>query len=321
MNLLILSFLFLNPLLSFFISQDASPSLAPFLVKNAEFLSSFDFKLPLSENAFLAAELLLPVSPIRDWNIEEPKILARAALVFDTGNRTILFQKDNILESRPIASLTKLMTAIVALENAKETKIFQVSKNAVAQEGEMGNLAVDEKITLKNLLYIMLMTSSNDAAQTIAENIEQNFPADSKQNFVDLMNQKAKTLGLKKTSFKDSSGLDPTNFSSAWELVKIMEETLKQPLLSRIMQTKEIDVFSADKKIKHHLESTNKLLGHLPDIVGGKTGYTEEAGNCMILAAKSPKNEGIIISVVMDSPDRLLESETLINWTKKAYLW
>ncbi len=268
----------------------------------------------------MASGLLLPVSPLRDWNVEEPKILARAALVFDTKNRSVLFQKDNILEARPIASLTKLMTAIVALENAKETDIFTISQNAVVQKGEMGNLAVGEKITLKNLLYLMLVASSNDAAQAIAENISS--PAtDSGQIFVGLMNQKAKALGLKNTSFKDSSGLDPSNFSTAWELTKIMEEVLKNPLLSKIMQTPKITIFSVDKKFRHQIESTDKLLDRVPEILGGKTGYIQEAGNCMILAVKSPQNGGIIISVVMDSPDRLLETETLINWTKKAYLW
>jgi len=309
---LIAGLLFLNPLLSFLIQKDVSPSQAPFLTKKSEFLFSADFKLPLSENAFLASQLLLPVSPIRDWNVANPKISAVAALVFNTENQIVLFQKDNILAPRPIASLTKLMTALVALENAKETDVFTISQNAVAQEGEMGNLVPGEKITLKNLLYIILVTSSNDAAQAIAENIP---------SFVDLMNQKAQTLDLKNTSFKDSSGLDPANFSSAWELVKIMEEVLKNPLLSKIMQTQKITVFSADKKIKHSIESTDKLLGRVPDVIGGKTGYTEEAGNCMILAIKSPKNDGTIISVVMNSPDRLLEIETLINWTKKAYLW
>lgn len=312
LHTLISSILILNPLLAFFISQDASSSKAPFLASKNQFLSSVDFKLPLSENAFLASELLLPVSPLRDWNKSEPEIGATAALVFETKNRAILFQKNNINEPRPIASLTKLMTALVAQKNAKETDIFEINQNAVAQEGEMGNLAVGEKITLKNLLYLLLVASSNDAAQAIAENIP---------DFVSLMNQEAKTLGLKNTSFKDSSGLEATNFSTARELVKIMEETLKDPLLSKIMQTQKTEVFSIDKKFRHKIESTDKLLGRLPEILGGKTGYTEEAGNCMILAVKAPKNEGTIISVVMDSPDRLFETETLINWTKQAYLW
>ena len=140
-------------------------------------------------------------------------------------------------------------------------------------------------------------------------------------NFIELMNQKAKAMGLADTNFSDPSGLDPNNRSNAWDLNLIMQGVLKYQVLREIMQTKEIDFTSTDGKFRHHLTSTDKLLGKLPKIIGGKTGYTEEAGNSMILAFFAPNNQGTIISIILDSQDRMAESEALLRWTKEAFLW
>mgnify|MGYP001596577492 CR=1 FL=1 len=228
------------------------------------------------------------------------------------------------------------------MENAKLDDIFIVSKKAVETTGEMGNLKAGEKISLRALLYALLMESSNDAAETIAENI---FPPPasapqtnsfdeneknklntefsqtaSRKKFIEIMNLRAETLGFKNTTFIDPSGLAPENKSSAWELIQIMREILKYDILKQIMQTREIDIANADGK-NHHFTNSNKLLGRLPDIVAGKTGYTQEAGNCMILVIKSPLKDGFIISVVMDAQDRFAETESLMRWTKWAFLW
>jgi D-alanyl-D-alanine carboxypeptidase len=162
----------------------------------------------------------------------------------------------------------------------------------------------------------MHIESSNDAAMALSENIEKK----SGQKFVDLMNEKANNMGLKDTSFADPSGLNPSNFSSAWELVKIMAEVLKQPTLIQIMQTKQMAITSQEGN-KHILNSTNKLLGKIPQIIAAKTGYTEEAGNCMATAFKAPDNESTITVIVMDTPDRMAETSNLIKWTSKAYSW
>ena len=135
------------------------------------------------------------------------------------------------------------------------------------------------------------------------------------------MNQKAKNMGLANTNFADPSGLDPGNRSSAWDLNRLMQEVLKYQVLQNIMQTSTIDFQSVDGKFNHHIASTDKLLGKLPEIIGGKTGYTEEAGNCMILAWRAPNNQGTIVSIIMDSQDRLAESAAILEWTKEAFLW
>jgi len=320
----------LNPAIGFF-----TPSNAPIqdaTRKEAVFVNLNDYKLPISENMFLASQLV-PTYPIRNWNSPDPEITAKIAFVFETTRQRILWQKNGLRESRPIASLTKLMTALIVMENAKLDDVFTVSKNAVQTTGEMGGLVVGEELTVKNLLYALLVESSNDAAVAIAEGIDNKIVLDSAPqnaelrsnnnitNFVDLMNQKAKNMGLANTNFADPSGLDPGNRSSAWDLNRLMQEVLKYQVLQNIMQTSTIDFQSVDGKFNHHIASTDKLLGKLPEIIGGKTGYTEEAGNCMILAWRAPNGQGIVISIIMDSQDRLAESEALVRWTKDAFLW
>jgi len=348
LKLLASIFIALNPLSVLFpvipITQDASHKEAPlfFSPSNSVNLTpapspalpeerndTTTYQLPIQADIFLATQQLLPVFPIRDWNVPEPEISAAIALIYDAANHQILFQKNGIYERRPIASLTKLMTALVVLENADLNASFKISKEAVQTEGEMGSLLTGEELTIKSLLYALLVQSSNDAAVALAENIPfslkdysgQASGTSSTQKFVELMNQKAKSMGLKKTSFADPSGLSPENYSSAWDIEQLLLAAVQIPVLQKIMQTKQINLRSNDDRFNHYLVSTNKLLGVIPEIVGGKTGYTEEAGNCMALALKSPSGEGLIITVVMDAKDRLSETKTLFEWTKRAFLW
>lgn len=278
------------------------------------------YQLPLQTDAYLITQFL-PIFPLRNWNVGDPEIQAQTVLIYDTAQQEILYQKNDLNEQRPIASLTKLMTALVVLENADLNSFFKISQNAVQTEGEMGNLKVGEELTVKSLLYALLVNSSNDAAVALAENIPFPPSEETNQKFIELMNKKAASLNLKNTYFVDSSGLSPENYSSAWDISVMLQEVLKYPVLEEIMQTKEIDLHSVDGKFNHHLVNTDKLLGIIPEIIGGKTGYTEEAGNCMTAAFGSPNGQGMTITVLMDSPDRIGETKTLFEWTKKAFLW
>jgi D-alanyl-D-alanine carboxypeptidase len=253
--------------------------------------------------------------PIRDWGVNEPQTDAKAALIFDVNKNKLLYQKNSdwVL---PIASLTKLMTALIVLENIDLEKIAVVSKEAVAAYGEQGNLVVNEEISVKNLLYALLMESSNDAAVALAQAVENK----TSKNFVELMNQKAKELGLKNANFIDSTGYDPNNVATAREINQLVKYSLNYPIIWQIMKTPSIDLSSADGKINHHWVNTDKLLNRLPNIIGGKTGYTEEAQGCLVLVIEqSPDN--YLISVVLGAQERFLETEKLINWVEKAYKW
>ena len=257
--------------------------------------------------------------PWRDWSVKEPEIDAKSAILIELKDNTerILFQK-NIENCLPIASLTKIMTAIVVLENLPLEKNIKISKEAIAEEGEAGKLVLNEEISVKNLLYAMLLESSNDAAFALASD----FGFD---NFIKLMNEKAKILKLQNTNFSNPTGFDdPQNFSSAYDLAKLINYTLQNQFLWQILKTSSYETADTSGKIFHRWENTNKLLGVLSNVVGGKTGLTNGAGGCMALVIDNPKDDSKVISVLLGAPDenkRFKETEKLIEWVFRAYQW
>ena len=251
--------------------------------------------------------------PIRDWSVLFAEISAKSAIVTDQSTAKIFYQK-NIYEKLPIASLTKLMTAVIAFENKDLNESVKISKAAMSQEGEAGGLTTGEEITLKNLLKAMLIESSNDAAYAIKEHL-----ASSGIDIIDLMNKKAESLEMKDTHYISSSGLDDEdNYSTARDLTKLISYTLNNQELWDILGTASTDIMSTDKLRKHHLINSNQLLGKVPGLLGGKTGFTDQAKGCLLTVTKI--NADIkIISVIIGSDDRFGEMEKLINWIKKAY--
>ena len=239
------------------------------------------------------------------------KVKSEAAIAVNVEEKTVLYEK-NIEKKLPVASLTKLMTALVVLDEINLDSRVIVSKNAVASEGDKGNLKAGEEITVRSLLYLLLVNSSNDAAVALAEHI-----SDSEEKFVELMNAKTEELELKNTHFANATGLDKKdNYSTAYDLAKLINYALEKPLLWEIMRVQSLNVFSVDGKEAHHLKNTNKLLGKLPgiNIIGGKTGFTNQAGECLILAVSRPENNKRIICVILGSEDRFGEMEKLVNW-------
>lgn len=246
--------------------------------------------------------------PKRNWTAPFLELKAQAALAIKTDGSRIYYNK-NIETQRPVASLTKLMTAIIVLENYDLDEVIKIPLNAVRREGATGDLKPDESITVRSLLNIMLIDSSNDAAFALAEK---------RADFVSLMNKKAKELGLANTHFSNPDGLDePGNYSSALDVEKIFSYLInKYPEAFEILKTKNMVVYSADGKIEHRLKNTNELFDKVNEVVAGKTGYTSEAGGSLILLTRDN-----IITVVLGSPDRFGESEKLIRWLKSAYIW
>jgi len=263
--------------------------------------------------------------PIRDWSVSEPEILAKSAIIINFKQNiknNILFQK-NIEQVLPIASLSKLMTAIITIENYNPEDIIKISKESIAINGDNGGLIEGEELKIKDLLYIMLIESSNDAAVALAKDggkIDYN-------TFIDLMNQKAKEINLKNTHFVEPAGLDPKNESTVSELAILIEYALKNPLLADILKTPEATIYSIDKKFIHNLTSTNKLFGKIPILIGGKTGYTEEAGGCMITFSNTNSSNGdfiksnYLITVILGSSQREEDTSRLIKWSQKAWVW
>lgn len=270
-------------------------------------------QLPEVQAAFLPVlkTVIEPSFPIKNYNVPEPELTAQSALVYNIDSKKIYLSKD-IFTQRPIASLTKLMTSLIAINHIPLDQEIIINEEAVAAYGEIGDLNVNEKITFQNLLYILMLASSNDAASAIAQNID---------NLINKMNLQAKEWGLSETYFEDASGISPNNKSSAWEIGKILEQALNNQVLAKIMNTSETDVYSqGGLKPFHHLANTNVLLKSQLNVFAGKTGFTDEAGECMAVAAKAP-NQDTLIFIVLNSKDRTTEIKKLISWINQAYVW
>ncbi|MBU4274733.1 serine hydrolase [Patescibacteria group bacterium] len=257
--------------------------------------------------------------PTRDWSVEDLRFGAKAAICVETNllnNNKVLFKK-NENEQLPIASLTKLMTVLVVLENYDYDldQVTVVSEAAVNQPGEQGLLTVNENLSIKNLLYIMLIESSNDAAYALAE-------VKGVEKFVDLMNLKAMELGLFSSNFVDVAGLSSDNYSTAEDLVRLTKYLLKNnPLVWEILSLNDYRLLNPSGKLHHVLLNTNELLGKVPDIIGGKTGSTLRAKGCLLLVLKNQNNQSDLIYVILGSDERFEETQRLINWINQAYKW
>lgn len=263
------------------------------------------------------------IGPVRDTKIENPEITAKTAIsvwIDETGKEKTLYEKNSNMPL-PIASLTKLITADVVLENYDLFQDVVFSKKAIASEEDIGNFRVGENFYSKDLLYSLLMESSNDAAYALSEVV--GYDA-----FVDLMNlETKKILGPSlNTAFFNPTGLDPktpeenANYSTAGDLEKIAVYFIKnQPLIWEITKNSEFNLYSPDEVFHHKIVSTNDLLSKFPEIIGGKTGSTDAAGGCLVLVLKSSKQKGFLVNVILGSGDRFGEMEKLIDWDKSAY--
>lgn len=248
-----------------------------------------------------------------------PSVKATSYLVgrIDTGK--ILAEKNDSLQVFP-ASLSKLMTAMVVRDNISLDKRIFITPYAVSTEGDEGGLEAGETLLTRDLLAVLLIPSSNDAATAFS----QAFTKEGK-NLVDLMRKKAERLHLYNTAFFDATGLDRQgNFTTAEDLFKLASDIYKNyPLLGKITRKKEITVYSFDKKHKHLLKNTNKLIGKLPYFWGGKTGSTPEAKDCLLTIYDFPSltdNVKIpVVIIILHSSARFLDTEKLYQWTKKSF--
>lgn len=265
------------------------------------------FLLPVSETSYL---------PVRDFNIQEPALEAKAAALFDVRSGRYLYSK-NPNQRLPIASITKLMSAMVVLDNLNLNDIFTVPAEDINVDGKGADFYKNEQLRGIDLFKIMLIKSSNDAALVFAT-VAQNAGID----FVAEMNEKAQVIGMANTKFADPAGLnDQDAFSTALDLVKLMRYIERYDLISQTLRTKSITVTSIDGKAVHNLVNTNQLLDQVPNVIMGKTGYTDNALGTMALKVGISEGHDTIISVILGAKDRFTETEKLIQWSKAAYRW
>ncbi len=274
------------------------------------------FKWKISRDKTDLTAGISQAAPLRNWQMETPEINAESAIAAETNLSSadkILFNKN---EERilPVASITKLMTAVVALENYKLSDKITITRDAVAQTGAQGSLKLGDQMSVKDLLFVMLIESSNHAAYALSD-------AMGEKRFVFLMNEKAKSLGLENTSFADPTGLGQ-NYSTSKDLSKLIEYLIKNySIITEISRTKEMDLYRLDGTYYGKLVNTNQLLGEIPEIVGGKTGFTTDAKGCLVLAVKNSQDNDYLIYVVLGSEDRFGEMKKIINWVGEAYKW
>ena len=257
----------------------------------------------------------------RENNFKKLKIDAKSAIsveINNNGNEKKLFGKKE--EKRlPIASITKLMTALTVFnlnETYKLSRLIKISKKAVDQDGDSkwGGLKVGEKMSVKNLLAMALIESNNDAAFALTEPIGE-------KAFVNLMNINAKKIGMRNTHYFNPNGLEPDNpkkpinYSTATDLVKLARYIIKNyPQIFKITTNKTYSVLKPDGSLHHFIpENTDKLLGKVPGIIGGKTGWTPRASGCLLLALKNPNGNGYFVNVVLGSKDRFGDMEKIIR--------
>jgi D-alanyl-D-alanine carboxypeptidase (penicillin-binding protein 5/6) len=236
----------------------------------------------------------------------EPAISAHSALLMDVTNGQVLYCR-NHLQPRPMASTTKVMTAIVALGGADLHGTVTVSSRAASVGESSMHIKAGEKLTLEQLLYGALIRSGNDACVAIAEHV-----AGSEKAFVLLMNVKAVLLGARNTKFQNTNGLPATDhYSTAIDLALIARYALHDPTFNRIVKTRSKIIEGSDGMV-HYLQNTNQLLWRYPGADGVKTGTTVAAGKCLIASAS--KADRRLLAVILNGHDRFKDAGRLLDY-------
>lgn len=277
-----------------------------------------DFTIANQEIKVESVDLFRPLSKdkINELNLESNNFLS----VFIKDDKEILLSEKKADEVIAIASLTKLMTAIIVLENYNLDDLIQISASAIATYGNAGNLQIGEIMTIRDLLYITLIESSNDGAEALAEKM-------GVSTFVYKMNEKATSLGMNNTWFINPSGLDEGNlynFSTVNDLKKMVVYILENhSLIAEILSLPEKELTS-HSGISRTIRNTNVLLKESDAYLWGKTGYTNRANGCLILILNNfsiNNNQGYVINIIAGADDKFGEARKLEQWLEESFIW
>ncbi len=234
-----------------------------------------------------------------------PSVSASSAALYSKDRGTFLYEKA-AGQKLGMASTTKMMTAVVALENAEPDEIVEVDPRAVGVEGTSLYLKAGERFTVRELLYGLLLRSANDAALAIAYAVCQ-----SEDAFVDLMNRKAEALSLSDTHFDNPHGLDgETHYTTANDLAKLAAYAIDIPAFCEIISTKKAVIGNGDST--RILQNHNKLLSLYDGCFGVKTGFTKKCGRCLVSAAE--KDGQTLICVTLDAPNDWSDHKKLLDY-------
>lgn len=269
-----------------------------------------ELKSPWVEPGRLAVNLWFPKVAA---NSEEtvPKITAKSAYFVDLNNGEILYQK-NPQERLPIASLSKIMTAIVTLESKNWNDKVKISDWAASMEPDSMLLKSGETLTVEELMSGLFLVSANDASEALAESLTGN-----RDDFINLMNKKAAQLGMKDTFFINPSGLqedEKKQYSTAYDVALMSRYAIKKfPHLVDISSSPHIFLPSSENHQDYDLYSGINLLTTHPGVLGFKTGYTPEAGLTLVTLAEKEGRE--VLGVLLNSESRREDARTLLDYS------
>ncbi|MBQ8107414.1 MAG: D-alanyl-D-alanine carboxypeptidase, partial [Ruminococcus sp.] len=242
--------------------------------------------------------LIFTIGSIRVSAQELPEISAKYGVVYNPATGEVIFDK-NAEAKAPMASTTKIMSALIVLQREDLDVPFVVDSEAIKTEGSSMGLREGDQVTLRALVCGMLLPSGNDAANAAAVRV-----GGSVEGFVELMNRKASELGLENTHFVTPSGLDDytdEHYSTALDMAKLAAEAMKNDEFRRICSKDKIKVCFGDPPYERWLTNTNKLLKMGSEYVGIKTGFTDKAKRCLVSACDREKGE--LICVTLNAPD------------------
>jgi serine-type D-Ala-D-Ala carboxypeptidase (penicillin-binding protein 5/6) len=242
--------------------------------------------------------------------VSTPFVNARCAIALDSKSKIVLYEK-NANMVVPMASTTKILTALVVLKYGNLEKKVEISSRAAGIRGSTVGYKKGELITIRELVHGLMLRSGNDAAIALAEGI-----AGSVDEFMKLMNEYAISLGLVNTHFESPHGLDSENhYTTAYDLALITAKAKEVEEFNKIVSSKDIN--SNESGFTRSFHNINKILWHLPNSNGVKTGYTGQAGKCLVTSIVHEGNE--IIVVVLNSPERWGETKKIYEYISKEY--
>lgn len=270
--------------------------------------------------------------PQRKEGVRDLKLWAGSSVAIDVDSGTILHY-ENGRKRTQVASLTKVMTAMIVVENIKNIdEEVTVAKEALNVPGTVvgcptsvfcnGNrMYKGEKVRASDLLKATLLNSANDAAHALGIHI-----AGSTEKFVGMMNEKARELGLQDTNFCTPSGLEIDGreqecYSSAYDLARIAGASLAYQEIWDTMKMREGIFYSVDGKYSHNLKNTDILLDTIPNCLGGKTGFTPMAGKSLMMATTDSTGKHKVIAVILNDENRWDDMTRLVNWVYGSYEW
>lgn len=261
------------------------------------------YSLPPEKGEFLAIKSI-PLTP----DLNGINASASAYAVYDVENRNVIAGKNQSLRFSP-ASTAKVMTAILILEYFNLDNYLSVPSNIYSVEGSRMHLVPNEEVMVRDLLYGLMLPSGNDAAYTLAS-----YYPGGLEGFVKAMNKKAAELNLVNTFFVDPAGYEDGNYTTGEELARLGAKAMEYPVFAQIVLTRQIEVTNKQGTHTFYLKNLNELL-KFENVVGIKTGFTNEAGGVLLTAIK--KKDKLFVVSVLKSPDRFSDTRDIMNFIQE----